>query len=66
MTDTDDEIDLSKPITLTDPLAAARSRTVADDGTVTIDVGTEYAGETVDVGVSRAGDDPRPDGGEDQ
>jgi len=62
--DTDDALDLSKPLTLTDPLAAARSRTVDDDGTVTIDVGEQYAGETVDVGVSRAGDAPRTDGGE--
>jgi len=36
-----DDLDLSKPLTLTDPLAAARSRTVAEDGTVTIDVGKE-------------------------
>jgi len=59
-----DDLDLSKPLTLTDPLAAARSRTVAEDGTVTIDVGKEYAGKIVDVGVSRAGNGPRTDGGE--
>lgn len=40
---TDRDIELSKPVTLTDPLAAATDQAVDDDGTVTIDVGDEYA-----------------------
>jgi len=61
----DREVDLSKPLTLTDPLAAATDQRVDDDGTVTINVGTEHAGATVDVGVSRVGEDEiRTDGGQ--
>lgn len=68
--DTDRTVDLSQPIVLTDPVAAATDQTVADDGTVTIHVGEQHAGETVDVAASRVceelvdDDRLRADGGE--